>query len=118
MAPIPFVHRDAKAVLSTLLSTKSSATSPEGIDIAGLNGHVTPSLLPSPPPIAPLELPVPAGFELGPLEPEKEPLSETARLQSPDVYEGMVSNRWNSNHKRSSMILVSFIDRDAYTANP
>lgn len=113
MAPLPPAGRGAKAVLSTLFSTNSPATSPKGINLIELKGCVTPSLLPSPPPIAPPELPVPAGFELGPPEPEKEPRPETPPLQSTDVCEGPVLNRWNYNRKRSSMILVSFSARDA-----
>ena len=116
--PVPLVGRGTKAVPSSLLSTNSSATSHEEISLVELKGGVTPSLLPSPLPIAPPELPVPAGFELEAPEPEKEPWSETPRLQSTDVYEGLVSNRRNYNRKRSSMILVPFSGRDAYTANP
>ena len=115
MAPLP--DCGARTVRTSLLPTNPSSTPPEGINLVELKVFVTPSLLPSPP-TAPSELPVPAGFEFKPPEPEKELWLEISSLQSTDVYEELISNKLNYNRKRSGMILFSFSGRDAYTANP
>lgn len=108
MAPLP--DPGPKGAFNRFLSTISSLFKaksprrppPDGDESTPIMDWAVPSIPITP--LTPSQLPVPAGFELKPSEPEKEDWLEIADPESKDEY--ATAPDWLSyNHKRSCMIL-------------
>jgi len=120
MGRLALAVSDLREVINLLLSTirsltksksssgPTSSTSEKEIDSIDSNDW---GIFALPPPAYPSPPPEPSpGFELKPAGPEKEPWLGIPSLQNSDDYEELVSNRWNYNRKRSSIIFSpSFI---------
>ena len=113
MSPLPLADPEAKGVFNRFLSSISSffkakssrRPPPDGDESTPIMDWEVPPIPITP--LTPSQLPVPAGFELKPSEPEKEDWLEGADAESKDEY-GTSPDWLSYNHKRSCMIIPLF----------
>ena len=119
MAPLPVPDPSLQYTIYSIISKISSffksnpdlnplsITHPVEVATVQIMDWGAPSMSPTTTTLTPSELPVPAGLEFKPSVPETETWLEISDPETTDGLVEFVSDQWNNNGKRSSIMLFS-----------